>query len=209
MALLYCIMWMFYALFMCMCCLIFKNVTLSHSVSMNMLMSCVQMHKCKGVSCVCVCVGEWTWVMMECEVGSQVSFSSCRCPVVSTILSPILWVSPLYQVPFMTSRYCHSVLFHTFICFLGHWYNIKSSKPWTMPSPSIYWGHLYCLLVQLCKFPLRGTTRFVPVALWRCQKHSSAASCWLASVLLAKLQTHIFGFLFSCRSWPSNSIPSF
>lgn len=68
----------------------------------------------------------------------------------------------------------HSFLFHRFICILGYPYAIESSNPWTMASLSIYLGHLYCLSVKLYKFPVRGSTHFVPLALWRCQKHYSA-----------------------------------
>lgn len=77
---------------------------------------------------------------------------------------------------------------------------------------SIYLGFPYGLSMKLCKFLYQKCCRFCPPAPRRMPKtlpNLSAAPSRLADMLLAKCQTHIFGFLFSCRSRFGNFTLSF
>lgn len=76
----------------------------------------------------------------------------------------------------------------------------------------IYLGVPYCLLKKAYKFPHQRYCTFCssgPMKMSEILLNLSAAFSGLANMLQAKCQTHIFGFLFSCRSWPNNSTFSF
>lgn len=91
----------FYSLWTCVV-LVLKYFTLTHTISMNILMSCVQMYKCKKFSNVCVWHtgndGVWGW---KSSFIFLIRISNC---INHPFPTPISTTSIIYQMSFMNEK---------------------------------------------------------------------------------------------------------